>query len=216
MYAVRVEHKIKHKINLPFPFVARSVQALASSLRPLVTQVSEVYGYAPVDKFWDCFQVGNVITIRANIRIPCVCRSVRAFDMARALMRGSIQGVCVAAAAVAAGAVWDLVLIVSALLRGACGGDPRGASLCPFRPPASSADFTTIKKASMLFSATTQLLDEVTDLRVLASYWTSGWMGYFGLSTEDPVLYGSNLGPPPRNIPLHENSSRWRRGLSFR
>jgi len=146
-----------------------------------------------VSEFWDCFALGSVISIDAQLRAPCVCQSVRPTDVPRALFNGVKSGAAAFIGFSAIGVVLDTFAITSARLKGLFGSTDDRGSFFPFRPPVN-ARFGPVKKVNMLLSAFMQLLDEITDIRVLITYFESGWWAYFWLSLS--VLLISSCAPP--------------------
>ena len=147
---------------------------LVASILPQVSTtrhitVSKVYGLAPVSEFWDCFDVGTVLAVTSDLRTPCACKEAPSTNViSNGIRKGLKLGLGGATGFLMVGVTIDSFMI----LKSWCGGGERG-SFFPFQPPPPDPNFGPLKKVNMLCSAGMQLLDEITDIQVLISFFKS-------------------------------------------
>ena len=130
-------------------------------------KIVSVYAYSPAMRIWSCFPGSAAVDMHQDgLRSACACRFEELLDVPAALRKGVIGSLSVIILTLALPTAADMLSV--------------SKRRCEKQEP--NQKFGFFKKAKTLFSAFLQLADEITDIRVLFTYFHAGWWGFFSVA----------------------------------
>ena len=155
--------------------------SIMNSMNPFTSAhapIEHVYALSTETNQAGCWKAGNILKLAGPYRTPCACQTVDPVNVPKAVGRGLLAAVAVSGGFTFIGFLFDLLdAALTNLLTGT--RSPKWElKPVPDKPFKSSWS----KKGMMIFSALLQLLDEITDIRVLVTYAQNEWWGFFWVS----------------------------------